>query len=308
MQPRCATTSLHTKTSGRESSVFWAEATTSSLRRIFTERCCTPQAKVSRSRAPRATASRYGQKRDSTGRSSWNGASASVCGGRKTSTAIPGTVGAAPVQNIGAYGAEAKDIVESVETLDLATLKEVSIAGCHCGFGYRDSIFKGVLKGRAVITAVTFRLSRTPRPNLGYDALAREVEDAGGATLENIRTAVRRIRGEKLPDPAVTGNAGSFFKNPVVDGELAERIKRKYPDMPSYPVPEGVKIPAGWLIEKTGWKGASLGRAGVYGKQALILVNLGGATGNEVTALARRITDDVETRFGIRIATEVNIW
>lgn len=219
-----------------------------------------------------------------------------------------GTVGAAPVQNIGAYGAEAKDIVESVETLDLATLKEVSIAGCHCGFGYRDSIFKGVLKGRAVITAVTFRLSRTPRPNLGYDALAREVEDAGGATLENIRTAVRRIRGEKLPDPAVTGNAGSFFKNPVVDGELAERIKRKYPDMPSYPVPEGVKIPAGWLIEKTGWKGASLGRAGVYGKQALILVNLGGATGNEVTALARRITDDVETRFGIRIATEVNIW
>lgn len=147
-----------------------------------------------------------------------------------------------------------------------------------------------------------------PRPNLGYDALAREVEDAGGATLENIRTAVRRIRGEKLPDPAVTGNAGSFFKNPVVDSELAERIKRKYPDMPSYPVPEGVKIPAGWLIEKTGWKGASLGRAGVYGKQALILVNLGGATGNEVTALARRITDDVETRFGIRIATEVNIW
>ena len=213
-----------------------------------------------------------------------------------------------PDGDIGAYGAEAKDIVESVETLDLATLKEVSIAGCHCGFGYRDSIFKGVLKGRAVITAVTFRLSRTPRPNLGYDALAREVEDAGGATLENIRTAVRRIRGEKLPDPAVTGNAGSFFKNPVVDSELAERIKRKYPDMPSYPVPEGVKIPAGWLIEKTGWKGASLGRAGVYGKQALILVNLGGATGNEVTALARRITDDVETRFGIRIATEVNIW
>ena len=175
--------------------------------------------------------------------------------GTENLTAIPGTVGAAPVQNIGAYGAEAKDIVESVETLDLATLKEVSIAGCHCGFGYRDSIFKGVLKGRAV-----------------------------------------------------TGNAGSFFKNPVVDGELAERIKRKYPDMPSYPVPEGVKIPAGWLIEKTGWKGASLGRAGVYGKQALILVNLGGATGNEVTALARRITDDVETRFGIRIATEVNIW
>lgn len=137
--------------------------------------------------------------------------------GTENLTAIPGTVGAAPVQNIGAYGAEAKDIVESVETLDLATLKEVSIAGCHCGFGYRDSIFKGVLKGRAVITAVTFRLSRTPRPNLGYDALAREVEDAGGATLENIRTAVRRIRGEKLPDPAVTGNAGSFFKNPVVD-------------------------------------------------------------------------------------------
>lgn len=228
--------------------------------------------------------------------------------GAENLTGIPGTVGAAPVQNIGAYGAEAKDIVESVETLDLATLKEASIAGCHCGFGYRESIFKGILSGRTVITAVTFNLSRTPRPNLGYAALAREVELAGGPSLENIRATVRKIRGGKLPDPAVTGNAGSFFKNPVVAEDVAATIRREYPDMPSFPAQEGVKIPAGWLIEKTGWKGAALGRAGIYDKQALILVNLGGASGSDITALARRIIRDVQTRFGIRIATEVNIW
>lgn len=228
--------------------------------------------------------------------------------GAENLTAIPGTVGAAPVQNIGAYGAEVGAIVESVETLDLHTLKEASIAGEHCGFGYRDSIFKRALKDRAVITAVNFRLSRVPRPNLGYAALAQEMEAVGPPTPESIRAAVRRIRAAKLPDPAVTGNAGSFFKNPVIAAEHAERIRRQYADMPSYPAGDGVKIPAGWLIEKAGWKGKSLGRAGVYHRQALILVNLGGATGSEVTALARRITDDVEALFGIRIGTEVNIW
>lgn len=229
--------------------------------------------------------------------------------GAENLTAIPGTVGAAPVQNIGAYGAEAKEIIESVETLDLHTLKEATIAAAHCGFGYRDSIFKGMLKGRCIITAVNFRLSTSAHPNLGYATLAEEVAKRGDATIHNIREAVRSIRAGKLPDPAVTGNAGSFFKNPVVDSDTADRIKAAYPDMPAYRTADGmVKIPAGWLIEKAGWKGARLGRAGVYERQALILVNLGGATGNDVMTLAGRIIADVYNRFKVEIDTEVNIW
>lgn len=230
--------------------------------------------------------------------------------GAENLAAIPGTVGAAPVQNIGAYGAEVKDIVASVEALDLATLKKSIISGSHCSFGYRDSIFKGVLRGKALITAVNFTLSKVPSPNLGYGALAQEVEASGNMTLKNILDSVITIRNAKLPDPAVIGSAGSFFKNPVVSKELANALKEKYPSMPSFPGADNstVKIPAGWLIEQSGWKGTSRGRAGVYHKQALILVNLGGATGTEVIELARTVTDDVEARFGIRIETEVNIW
>lgn len=229
--------------------------------------------------------------------------------GAENLTAIPGTVGAAPVQNIGAYGTEAKDIIDSIELLDLETLKPATISGCHCGFGYRDSIFKGTLKGRTVITAVHFRLSRTPQPRLGYAALEDKVAELGGPTLTNIRTAVRAIRDGKLPDPAVTGNAGSFFKNPVVESATAARIAAEYTDMPSFPAGEGkIKIPAGWLIEKAGWKGHSRGKAGVYERQALVLVNLGGATGTDITSLAEEVIADVERKFGIRIETEVNIW
>lgn len=230
--------------------------------------------------------------------------------GAENLSAIPGTVGAAPVQNIGAYGAEAKDIIERVEIFDTSTFKETTIAGAHCGFGYRNSIFKSVLMDRAVITAVWFRLSKIPRPNLSYGALASEVGKLNGASLENIRRAVTEIRNEKLPDPAITGNAGSFFKNPVVPKELADELRMRYPDMPSYNTEdcERIKIPAGWLIEKAGWKGRSRGNAGVYHKQALILVNHGGATGQEVRELAWQVINDVERMFAVRIETEVNIW
>lgn len=230
--------------------------------------------------------------------------------GAENLAAIPGTVGAAPVQNIGAYGAEAKDIIASVEALDLNTLKTSIIAGSHCSFGYRDSIFKGALRGKTIITAVNFTLSKTPRPNLGYGALALEVEAAGGATLENIRNSVINIRNSKLPDPALIGSAGSFFKNPVINRQIAHTIKERHPDMPSFSgsSDDTVKIPAGWLIEQSGWKGAVRGNVGVYQKQALILVNLGGATGREVIELAQAITDDVKSKFGITIETEVNIW
>lgn len=234
-----------------------------------------------------------------------------ACGlwGAENLSAIPGTVGAAPVQNIGAYGAEAKDIIDRVEILDLYTLKETTLSGKHCDFSYRNSIFKGVLRDRAVITSVWFRLSKIPQPNISYGALAAKVGELGGASLENIRQAVIDIRRDKLPDPSVLGNAGSFFKNPLVAKETAEELKKRYPDMPVYPADgDSVKISAGWLIEQAGWKGKSRGKAGVYHRQALILVNHGGATGRDITELAQEVTSEVERLFGIRIETEVNIW
>ena len=224
-------------------------------------------------------------------------------------SAIPGTVGASAVQNIGAYGAEAKDTITRVEIFrpehgDFATL-----AAEECGFGYRDSIFKRSLKGRVIITAVEFRLSKTARPNLGYGDVVREVEARGGATLRNIRDAICSIRRSKLPDTAVTGNAGSFFKNPVVDTAVAERLKAQYSDMPLYPAADGTKakLAAGWLIDKAGLKGYSEGRVGVHSRQALVLINLGGATGGEVIGFARSVQAKVRERFGIDIETEVNI-
>jgi len=229
--------------------------------------------------------------------------------GTENLSLIPGKVGAAPVQNIGAYGAEAKDTITHVEIFrpehgDFATLS----AG-ECGFGYRDSIFKHALKGRVIITAVDFLLSKTARPNLGYGDVVREVEARGGATLRNIRGAICSIRRSKLPDTAVTGNAGSFFKNPVVDTAVAERLKAQYPDMPLYPAADGAKakLAAGWLIDKAGLKGFSEGRVGVHSRQALVLINLGGATGSEVIGFARKVQAKVRETFGIEIETEVNI-
>lgn len=221
---------------------------------------------------------------------------------------IPGKVGAAPVQNIGAYGAEAKDAIESVEMFCTDTCNTLILSREHCAFGYRESVFKHALRGRVVITAVTFRLSRRPRPDLGYGDLLRETEARGGATLRNIREAVCAIRRSKLPDTAVLGNAGSFFKNPVVEAAVAERLRTDYPVLPLYPAAEGrMKLAAGWLIEQAGMKGHREGCVGVHDRQALVLVNYGGATGSEVLALAHKVQEAVRAKFGVEIAAEVNV-
>ena len=221
---------------------------------------------------------------------------------------IPGKAGAAPVQNIGAYGCEAKDAIRRVEMYCVETGAMLTLDAAHCGFGYRESVFKHDLKGRAIITAVEIALTHTPRPRLGYGDVEREVEARGGATLRNIREAICAIRRAKLPDPAVLGNAGSFFKNPVVGAAAAERLLAEYPDMPHYPAPEGrVKLAAGWLIDRAGMKGRRKGAVGVHERQALVLVNHGGATGGEVIAFAHEVQERVREKFDIEIDTEVNI-
>jgi UDP-N-acetylmuramate dehydrogenase len=223
-------------------------------------------------------------------------------------TGIPGTVGACAVQNIGAYGSEAKDIITSVECWSVDTGNFVTLAVEHLGFGYRDSVFKRELKGRVVIVAVNFVLSKVPAPNLTYSVLAEKMAGAE-PTIEAITTAVREIRDSKLPDPRVTGNAGSFFKNPIVDEATAHRLSAEYPKMPLYPSGEQgmVKLAAGWIIDSAGWKGKSVGRVGIHPRQALIVVNLGGATGREIVDFAHQVQDDVKTKFGITLETEVNI-
>ncbi len=222
---------------------------------------------------------------------------------------IPGKVGAAPVQNVGAYGVEAKDTIESVEMFCVDTLNTLILSKEHCAFGYRESVFKHALRGRVVITSVTLRLSRRPQPDLRYGDLLRETEARGGATLGNIREAVCAIRRSKLPDTAVLGNAGSFFKNPVVESAVAERLRAEYPEMPLYPASEQgcAKLAAGWLIEQAGMKGYREGSVGVHERQALVLVNHGGATGCEVLALAHKVQQAVRTKFGVEIAAEVNV-
>ena len=222
---------------------------------------------------------------------------------------IPGKVGAAPVQNIGAYGCEAKDAIRSVEMFCTESLNTLVLNREHCAFGYRDSVFKRSLRGRVIITSVRFALSRTPRPRLEYGDLAAEVEARGGITLRNIREAICAIRRAKLPDPKVTGNAGSFFKNPVVDESVAQQLRASWPDMPLYPAALSgkAKLAAGWLIDKAGLKGCRSGRVGIHERQALVLVNLGGATGGEILDFARMVQARVHEKFGIEIDTEVNI-
>ncbi len=221
---------------------------------------------------------------------------------------IPGKVGAAPVQNIGAYGAEAADTIVSVEMYFPDGGNFVTLAAEHCAFGYRESVFKHSLKGRVIITAVEFALSRTPNPNVGYGDVAREVEARGGALLRNIRDAVCSIRRSKLPNTAEFGNAGSFFKNPIVEASVADAMLAEYPGMPHYPAAGGaVKLAAGWLIDRAGLKGYTEGNVGVHDRQALVLVNRGGATGGEVIAFARKVQAAVYEKFGVEIDTEVNI-
>ena len=223
---------------------------------------------------------------------------------------IPSSVGAAPVQNIGAYGAEVKSVVTTVEYFDTQKLEVVRLKCEECGFGYRESIFKHELRGVAIILAVEFRLHRSATPNLGYGDVIKEVESRGGATIKNIRDAICAIRASKLPDPKELGNAGSFFKNPIVPKIVAERLLNEYPNMPSYPVPnneESVKLAAGWLIDQAGLKGYREGHVGVHDRQALVLVNHGGATGGEVLHFAEFVCSVVHTKFGVNIVPEVNI-
>jgi UDP-N-acetylmuramate dehydrogenase len=223
---------------------------------------------------------------------------------------IPGTVGAAPMQNIGAYGVEIKDVFHSLTALDRQTgeLREFSVE--DCAFGYRDSLFKHQT-GRWVILRVRFLLRSNAQLNLEYGPVRQRLTDQGIAqpTPRDVSAAVCAIRSEKLPDPAVLGNAGSFFKNPVVPGELAEQLKQKYPALVAYPQPDGqVKLAAGWLIEQAGWKGYREGDAGVHNLQSLVLVNYGQATGLQLHALAQRIQADIAKRFGIELEMEPNLY
>ena len=230
--------------------------------------------------------------------------------GAENLSLIPGSVGAAPVQNIGAYGAEARGIIDNVHFFDTQLREHLTLSNEECRFGYRDSIFKGELRGRGIITAVDFRLSTTQAPHLEYGDLQREVEARGGATLKNIREAVCSIRQYKLPDTNILGNAGSFFKNPIVPCAVAERLQQEYEGMPIYPASDDSlrKLAAGWLIDKAGLKGYRTGNVGVHDRQALVLVNHGGATGSEVIALAKYVQKLVKEKFGVEIEAEVNIW
>lgn len=228
--------------------------------------------------------------------------------GMENLSLIPGSVGAAPVQNIGAYGAEAKDVIERVHYFNVGECRHHTLGNAECHFAYRDSIFKQALKGKVIITSVEFRLSKSAQPNLTYGDLSKEVEARGGTSRRNIRDAVCAIRRSKLPDTAVLGNAGSFFKNPIVNKSIGEELKAQYDNMPIYPLSESkCKLAAGWLIDKAGLKGFRKGRVGVHDKQALVLVNLGGATGGEVIDLAHEVQLVVKEKFGIEIEPEVNI-
>ncbi len=220
---------------------------------------------------------------------------------------IPGTVGAAPVQNIGAYGLELKDRFESLDAVDLMTGRTVTFNGEQCQFDYRDSIFKRALAGRSVITTVRLRLPRPWAPMLGYAELERKVLETGitAPTARQVFDWIVAVRRAKLPDPAVIGNAGSFFKNPVVTPEQCRDIIQRDPEIVHYPMPDGsFKLAAGWMIDACGWKGKTVGQAGVYEKQALVLVNRGDARGAEVVTLARAIQESVYGRFGIRLEPE----
>jgi UDP-N-acetylmuramate dehydrogenase len=220
---------------------------------------------------------------------------------------IPGTVGAAPVQNIGAYGIELKDRFESLDAVDLMTGRTITLSGEQCRFDYRNSLFKQGLAGKTVITRVRMRLPRPWVPMLNYAELERKVAETGitAPTARDIFDWVVAVRRAKLPDPAVIGNAGSFFKNPVVTPEQCRDIIQRDPEIVHYPMPDGsFKLAAGWMIDACGWKGKTVGHAGVYEKQALVLVNRGDARGAEVVTLARAIQESVYGRFGIRLEPE----
>jgi len=228
-------------------------------------------------------------------------------GGLENLSLIPGTVGAAPIQNVGAYGTETKDVFDSLTAFDMATGEVRTLDAAACRFAYRDSIFKHAEGRELVVLDVTFALPSAWTPNLRYAELAKAVEEAGLATPapQDIGAIVEAIRRRKLPDPREIGNAGSFFKNPVVSQVQCARLLAEFPNLVHHAQADGSeKLAAGWLIDQCGWKGRALGRAGVYPKQALVLVNLGGALGSEVVQLARAIQADVRARYGVELEPE----
>lgn len=223
---------------------------------------------------------------------------------------IPGSVGAAPMQNIGAYGVEVKDVFHSLEAFEIATGNIRTFRKEECHFGYRESIFKRDLKNKYIIVSVTLVLRKTGAVNTTYGAINDELKKAGilNPTIRDVSNAVIAIRKSKLPDPAQIGNAGSFFKNPVIERQRFDVLKKQFPDIPSYPADEKhVKLAAGWLIEKAGWKGKTISNYGVHKNQALVLVNYGGAHGSEIYQLSEDILQSVKSEFGVELEREVNI-
>lgn len=223
---------------------------------------------------------------------------------------IPGSVGASPMQNIGAYGVEVKDFITEVEAMHLKSLKITYFSTNDCEFDYRSSIFKTKEKGNYFITSVTFRLNKQPNINTSYGAIQSELEAKGisNPTIKDVSDAVICIRESKLPNPKEIGNAGSFFKNPSVSNEKAEALKNEFPAIPNYPQNNGTtKIAAGWLIEQCGFKGKTFNNYGVHKNQALVLVNYGGAQGKDIYALSETIIDAVQQKFGILLEREVNV-
>lgn len=228
--------------------------------------------------------------------------------GAENLSLIPGKAGAAPIQNIGAYGVEVAQLIKYVEYFDPSDCKVKRIMRQECRFGYRQSIFKGEWRAKMVVLAIVIELSKLPNPQLNYADIAQRVEARGGATLRNIRDVIVEVRREKLPDTNELGNAGSFFKNPIVERSKAVELQDRYASMPIYPVDEErVKLAAGWLIDQAQMKGYRDGAVGVHTSQALVLVNHGGASGAEVVALAQKVQQRVEDKFGVKIEAEVNI-
>lgn len=231
-------------------------------------------------------------------------------GGLENLSLIPGTVGAAPIQNIGAYGVEVKDVLYGVHATHLQTGEQRVFSKCECRFAYRDSIFKQEEAGRWLISEVIFRLPKQPALHTAYGEIERELQQLGVPTSpQAVAQAVINVRQRKLPDPAVIGNAGSFFKNPIVDVATRDQIAAEWPELVSYPVTAGwVKLAAGWLIDKAGWKGKTLGSAGMYDKQALVLVNHGGAGRADVEQLCRAVQASVKDKFGVQLEPEPVFW
>jgi len=232
-------------------------------------------------------------------------------GGIENLSLIPGSVGASPMQNIGAYGVEIKDVFEQLEAYHIESGEVHTFRAEDCAFGYRESVFKRALKGQYIILNVTYQLSKNPQVNTRYGVIETQLAEMriSHPSIKDVSTAVIAIRQSKLPNPAEIGNAGSFFKNPVVDRKIYTSILRNYPDAPSYPAPnDQVKLAAGWLIEKGGWKGWREKDFGVHTKQALVLVNYGVSSGNEILQLSTQIIEDIRMKFGVELEREVNIY